>query len=134
MKTPKPGTVSWVDLTVPNADAVKDFYSAVAGWDVMAVEMDGYRDYCMMPPGSKQPAGGICHARGPNLDLPPQWLIYITVSNLTASLKACVQKGGMIVRPVTSIGESKMAVVADPSGAVAALYQPPKSAAKKKKK
>ena len=135
MNSPKPGTVSWFDLTVPNADAVRDFYRAVAGWSVMPIDMDGYNDYCMLPPRSKKPAAGICHARGENADLPPQWLIYITVSNLTGSLKACVAKGGTIVRPPKFMGGAKMAVVRDPAGAVAALFQPekPKVAAKTKR-
>jgi len=124
MKTPKPGTVSWFDLTVPDADTVRDFYSAVAGWSVMPIEMGGYNDYCMMPPRSKAPAGGICHARGENADLPPQWLIYITVPKLAASLKACVANGGKILRPAKAMGGARMAVIRDPAGAVAALYQP----------
>ncbi len=137
MKTPKPGTISWCDLTIRNADAVKDFYSAVAGWGVMPIDMGGYSDYCMMPTRSKQPAGGICHARGENVGLPPQWLIYITVPNLAQSLKACTAKGGKILRPTRNVGEAKMAVIRDPAGAVAALYQPPgkpKRSAKKTKK
>lgn len=136
MKTPKPGTVSWFDLTIPNADEVKDFYSVVAGWGVMPIDMGGYSDYCMMPPRSKNPVGGICHARGVNSDLPPQWLIYITVPNLAASLKACLAKGGAILRPAKSMGGAKMAVIRDPAGAVAALYQAakPKNPAAKKKR
>ncbi len=135
MKTPKPGTVAWFDLTVPNADTVKDFYRAVAGWGVMPIEMEGYSDYCMVPAGSKVPVTGVCHARGPNADLPPQWLIYITVPNLAASLKACVRKGGRVIRPATAMGEAKVAVVQDPAGAVAALFQPgkPKAPARKKR-
>ncbi len=135
MKTPKPGSVSWIDLTIPNADAVRDFYSAVAGWNVMPIEMEGYSDYCMLPPGAKEPAAGICHARGPNAAMPPQWLIYITVPNLAASLRACTKRGGKIVCPVRKMGDAKMAVVSDPAGAVAGLYQPgkPKPAAKAKK-
>ena len=124
MKTPKLGTISWCDLTVKNADKVKDFYRAVAGWGVMPVDMGGYSDYCMMPPRAQQPAGGICHARGENQGLPPQWLIYITVPNLAASLRACVKQGGKVVRPTRNMGGAKMAVVKDPAGAVAALYQP----------
>lgn len=135
MSTPKLGAISWCDLTVPNADAVKDFYQAVAGWGVMPVEMGGYNDYCMMPPGSKNPAGGICHARGENADVPPQWLIYITVQNLAASLKACEKNGGAILRPARAMGGAKMAIVRDPAGAVAALYaaEKPKPLAKKKR-
>ena len=134
MKAPKPGTVAWFDLTVRDADTVRDFYCAVAGWSPMSIEMGGYNDYCMMPPGSKKPAGGICHARGVNADLPPQWLIYITVPNLAASLKACVAKGGKVLRPATSMGGAKMAVVRDPAGAVAALFQAEKAKVWAKKK
>lgn len=134
MKTPKPGTVSWFDLTVKNADSVRDFYSAVANWSAMPIEMGGYSDYCMLPPGSKNPAAGICHARGENADLPPQWLIYITVPSLARSLKACVARGGKILRPAKSMGGSKMAVIRDPAGAVAALYQAPKAKAPTAKK
>jgi hypothetical protein len=134
MKTPKPGTVSWFDLTIPNADAVRDFYSAVAGWSVMPIDMGGYSDYAMLPPGSKGAAAGICHARGENADLPPQWLIYITVPNLAKSLKACVARGGSIIRPAKSMGGARMAVVRDPAGAVAALFQPAKAKPPAKKK
>ena len=33
MTPPKFGTISWTDLTIPNADAVRDFYAAVASDD-----------------------------------------------------------------------------------------------------
>jgi uncharacterized protein len=124
MNTPTPGSVSWFDLTVPNADAVRDFYSAVVGWLPMPVEMEGYSDYCMSPPGAEAPAAGICHARGANASLPAQWLIYITVADLSASLDACVKNGGRVVAPERDMGGPKMAVIQDPAGAVAALYQP----------
>lgn len=125
MNTPAAGSVAWFDLTVPDAGAVRDFYSAVAGWSVSPVEMGGYQDYCMIPPGASAPVAGVCHARGPNADLPPQWLIYITVPDLAASLAACTAKGGRVVRPECDLGGARMAVVQDPAGAVAALYQPP---------
>ena len=131
MKTPKPGTVSWIDLTIENADEVRNFYASVAGWGVMPVEMGGYNDYCMVPPKSKAPAAGICHARGENAGLPPQWLIYITVPNLAASLRKVRAKGGRILRPARDMGGAKVAVVRDPAGAVAALFQPAKAKRKR---
>lgn len=129
MNTPAPGSVSWFDLTVPNADEVRDFYSAVAGWTPAPVDMGGYNDYCMMPPGAAAPAGGICHRRGENANLPSQWLIYITVLDLGASLAACAQRGGRVLTPERDMGGARMAVIQDPAGAVAALYQPPPPAA-----
>lgn len=128
MITPKLGSISWMDLTIPNAEVVRDFYAAVAGWKADPVDMDGYHDYCMMPPESAIPAAGICHARGANADLPPQWLIYITVADLPASLAACTARGGSVVSPSREMGGGMMAVIRDPSGAVAALYQPDRGA------
>lgn len=124
MKTPKTGTISWTDLTVPDATAVRDFYSAVVGWKVMPIPMGGYDDYCMLPPAGRQPAAGICHARGVNKDIPPQWLVYITVADLARSLRACKKSGGTILAPTRKMGGAKMAIIRDPAGAVAALYQP----------
>jgi len=118
-----PGSIAWTDLTVPNADEVRDFYAAVAGWTVMPVKMEGYQDYCMVPAGAEAPVAGVCHARGPNAHLPAQWLIYITVADLRTSLDACLAKGGRIVAPEREMGGGKMAVVQDPAGAVAALFQ-----------
>ncbi|MBI5691467.1 MAG: VOC family protein [Verrucomicrobia bacterium] len=111
MITPKPGTISWMDLTIPNADAVRDFYAAVAGWKAEPVDMEGYHDYCMFPPGGDVPAAGICHARGPNANLPPQWLIYITVPDLDRSLASCLAAGGAVVAPVREMGGGRMAVI-----------------------
>ena len=39
MPKPKVGTVAWTDLTIPNADEVRDFYAAVTGWKPEALSM-----------------------------------------------------------------------------------------------
>ena len=134
MKKNQVGTISWTDLTVPDAVGVSEFYAAVVGWGSMGLDMGGYHDFCMMPPGAKKPAGGICHARGDNQNLPAQWLVYITVADLAASLRTCVAKGGKIVAPLRDMGMGKMAVIQDPAGAVAALFEPvPEKPVKKAK-
>jgi predicted enzyme related to lactoylglutathione lyase len=134
MKKNPVGSIQWTDLTVRDAVMVSKFYEAVVGWKAAGVDMGGYEDFCMMPPASKKPAGGVCHARGENQNLPAQWLIYITVVNLNASLKACLAQGGAIVTPVRDMGGAKMAVIRDPAGAVAALFQPAKEGSAKKTK
>jgi predicted enzyme related to lactoylglutathione lyase len=88
------GMISWIDLTVANADEVKAFYQRVAGWTSQPVDMGGYDDFNMLPAGAQRPVAGICHARGPNTGLPAQWMIYITVANLDSSLDLCKESGG----------------------------------------
>ena len=92
---PKVGAVAWQDLTVPDAERLRDFYAAVVGWRPEPVEMGGYADFNMLAPSTGEPAAGVCFARGANAELPPQWLIYVTVADLDAS-----------VRPVSTAGES----------------------------
>ncbi len=122
---PLPGTIGWHDLTVPNAVDVRDFYSAVVGWKPEPVDMDGYQDFAMAPGSGGDPLTGICHARGGNADLPAQWLIYIHVADLDASLGECRRKGGAVVVGPRELAGGRFAVIRDPAGAVAALYQPP---------
>lgn len=119
------GTVLWCDLTIANAEEVRDFYAQVVGWEAAPVDMGGYEDFNMLGPGSSDPVAGICHARGSNADLPPQWLMYIVVEDIDRSAAACVRLGGRLLVGPRSMSGGHVAVIADPAGAVCALYQPP---------
>ena len=46
---PSPGTIAWIDLTVPDAETVRDFYEQVTGWRSEPVDMGEYSDYNMLP-------------------------------------------------------------------------------------
>ena len=83
--------------------------------------MGGYNDFNMNLPASGETVAGICHARGPNVKLPPQWLIYITVADVDESAKRCVEFGGKIIDGPRLMGEYRFCVIQDPAGAVAAL-------------
>jgi uncharacterized protein len=118
------GAITWMDLTVQNADQIRDFYQAVVGWKPDAVDMGGYSDYNMSSPETKEPKAGVCHARGGNADLPAQWLIYITVANLDESMENCRREGGKIISGPRSVtGHGRYCVIQDPAGAVAALFE-----------
>jgi predicted enzyme related to lactoylglutathione lyase len=123
-KTPAVGSIGWVDLTEADAKGVRDFYAAVTGWTTAEVPMGTYNDYCMSEAGGTAVAG-VCHARGANADLPAQWLIYIVVAHLDQSLATYRDQGGALVSRPRSMGPSaRYAVIRDPAGALAALYQP----------
>jgi hypothetical protein len=122
---PVAGAIAWCDLTVTDARALRDFYAAVAGWKPKALSMGTYSDYLMRKPGGGQAVAGVCHAQGVNADMPAQWLVYITVANLDAALRACARRGGEVVAgPKGMSGGSRYAVIRDPAGAVAALFEP----------
>jgi uncharacterized protein len=125
--TPRPGTISWTDLTVADADGIRDFYQSVAGWAPEPLSMGDYSDYVMNDADGIATAG-ICFARGGNATLRPQWLIYITVDDLDHSMAECERLGGTVLAPPRSYGGGRYCVIEDPAGAVCALYQPPDAA------
>jgi predicted enzyme related to lactoylglutathione lyase len=122
-QAPAVGQIGWVDLTVPNADAVRDFYSHVTGWTSTGLSMGDYEDYCMNPPGTENPVAGVCHARGSNASQPPVWMIYIVVADLQESIRRCLERGGKVLSPERNAGAGKFCVIQDPAGAIAGLYQ-----------
>lgn len=120
---PPVGTIGWVDLTVPDAVETRDFYAQVTGWIPEPFDMGGYNDFVMKTPEGAAVAG-VCHARGGNKDLPPQWLVYVTVENLDQSIERCKALGGRVVTgPRNYAGEGRYCVIEDPAGAVCALYE-----------
>ena len=119
------GCISWLDLTVSDASATRDFYRQVVGWSVQDVEMEDaserYADYNMLG-GDGNPAAGVCHARGVNLGFPPVWMIYLPVGDLAESLRRVGEGGGKVIKATRGTdGEYAYAVIQDPVGACLAL-------------
>lgn len=116
-----PGTPSWVDLGTPDIDATVGFYSALFGWQIAEgpPEAGGYR-MCMI--GDKPVAGmGPLMGQGQ----PSAWSTYVSVIDADATAKAVEGAGGMtFVAPMDVLTVGRMAVFADPTGAVISIWQP----------
>jgi predicted enzyme related to lactoylglutathione lyase len=125
-ETPPPQLrrIAWHDLTVANADQVRDFYAEVVGWKPQGLSMGDYDDYCMNDPVDGETVAGICHARGPNANIPAQWLIYITVPSVAAAIAKCEALGGAVIEGPRPVGGKSFCIIRDPAGAVAALIEP----------
>lgn len=120
---PNLGHIFWRDLTVPDADQIQDFYGQVVGWKPVPHDMGEYQDYDMLSPETGEIVTGICHARGDNANLPPQWLVYISVEDVDASARRCVELGGKLIDGPRMLGDNRFCVIQDPAGAVAALIK-----------
>jgi predicted enzyme related to lactoylglutathione lyase len=121
MDKPKIGSIGWMDITVPDAESLKDFYANVVGWKPEGLSMGDYSDYVMKTDDS---AVGICHARGSNAQLPPVWLPYFVVADLDASLAQCEKHGGQRIGDIRSYGETaRYCPIRDPQGAHCVLFQ-----------
>jgi predicted enzyme related to lactoylglutathione lyase len=121
------GVITWTDLTVENAEEVRNFYHEVVGWKFSPENMGDYNDFNMITPNSGTRVAGICHARGMNADIPPQWLVYINVADIDKSIAQCNENGGKVLVGPKDLGSYRhYCVIQDPAGAVAALISPPK--------
>lgn len=117
------GTIGWMDLTVPNATEVKDFYANVTGWKAEPVSMGDYDDYNMTADG--EPKAGVCHKQGTNSDIPSQWMIYINVRDLDQSRAQCEANGGKLLTEIKSAGSmGRYCFIEDPAGAACAIFEP----------
>ena len=119
------GRIAWLDLTVSDASASRDFYRQVVGWSAQNVEIeDGgerYADYTMLGDDGAAVAG-VCHARGVNAGLPPVWMIYLPVGDLAESLRRVQEEGGKVIKAMQGEdGAYVYAAVQDPVGAYVAL-------------
>lgn len=117
----KPGKAAWIDLTVPDADSVRDFYEAVIGWESSPVSQGDYEDYNMTRDG--KPVTGICHKRGGNKDMPTNWMVYFTVADFDTSLEKVTALGGKVLVPTRGVPGHRFAVIEDPAGAVCTIYE-----------
>jgi predicted enzyme related to lactoylglutathione lyase len=97
-------SVTWIDLTIPNAEEARDFYSRLVGWNSEPVSMGDYSDFNMKSPQDDKTVTGICHACGNNAQIPPQWMIYITVSDVYESAKICQNSGGKVLTGPKKMG------------------------------
>ena len=116
------GKIVWQDLTIENAEEVSRFYSAVAGWKASPHEMSDYQDFNMKDAEGNIVAG-ICHAKGKNASLPPQWLLYTMVEDVKASAEKCRELGGEVLDGPRMMGDNLFCVIKDPAGAVMGLIQ-----------
>jgi len=123
MSTQQLGEVAWIDLTVDDAPGVRNFYQQVIGWKSEDISMGEYNDFAMNSAQTGEAVSGICHARGPNKDLPPMWLPYFLVADVDSSAQSVVEQGGKLITEIKSMGSDKFVVIKDPAGAACALYQ-----------
>ena len=123
-----PGTPSWVDVTAKDVDASVAFYGGLFGWEASATgtedETGGYRMFSMR--GRTVAGVGPWGEGGP----PAMWTTDGTVQGadatwVRATCATATQAGGTVFLPPMDVLEAgRMAVIADPQGAVFAIWQP----------
>lgn len=115
------GAPAWLELSVPDLAAAKDFYGALFGWTFKTDETSGRRytdamlhgavvaGLAQIPPGSGQPT---------------VWATYLATNDVDTTAEDAVQCGAtLLVAPFDVSGRGRAAVIRDVTGAVVGLWQ-----------
>jgi hypothetical protein len=117
------GSLCWADLSTPDVKRASDFYAGFFGWEISADPKDK-SGYLHIKNGETF-IGGIPPAAYRQPGTPPHWLAYFLVVDVDASAsKAKGMGANLYVPPMTVEGVGRMAIMADPQGAVFAVFTP----------
>lgn len=119
-----PGTFCWVDLGTTDAAAATAFYSRLFGWEPAEpiAEAHGYtmmrlqgRDVAALyEQGEAEREAGV----------PPHWSSYVSVVDADEVAARVERLGGKVLMgPYDVFDSGRMAVIADPTGAIVSLWQ-----------
>ena len=121
-----PGTISWADLVTTDQAGAKEFYAGLFGWDYddqpagegviySMAKLRGRSAAAISPQQPSEAEQGI----------PPHWNLYVTVEDVDATTASVGGAGGQaLAGPFDVFDAGRMAVIADPAGAVLSLWQP----------
>jgi uncharacterized protein len=116
------GTLCWADLSTPDPKRAGDFYSGLFGWQLTADEKDksGY----LHIKNGEHFIGGVPPASHRQPGVPPHWLAYFHADDVDATTNNATKMGAKLFLPPMSMEDvGRMAVIADPQGAVFAIFK-----------
>ena len=113
------GVPCWADVMATDVRASGAFYSAVFGWTVPEPEEQwgGY----VTAEADGQAVAGLGPVQG---GAPPAWTLYLATDDADRTVATAQEHGGTVLGPVMEVGPlGRMAILADPTGAVFGLWQ-----------
>jgi predicted enzyme related to lactoylglutathione lyase len=108
------GTLTWNELMSPDVPAAAKFYNKIFGWEASPIEMPGMQ-YTEFKLNDRTIAGGM---KPPMEGMPAVWGIYFAVDDTDKVVEIAKAKGGAVFQEPTDIPPGRMAVLADPAGAM----------------
>lgn len=123
---PRRGDFSWHELTTTDHEAAFDFYHQLFGWEkTSAVDMGPMGVYQMYGQDGRT-YGGMFN-KSPDMPMPPNWLCYVHVDDVSRSVESVTRNGGTVLHgPAEVPGGDWIAQCLDPQGAAFALHSTPR--------
>jgi uncharacterized protein len=120
--TGEAGAFCWADLNTPDQGRAKTFYEGLFGWKLTPGQ-EKESGYLHIMNGENY-IGGVPAAYQNSADSPPHWLLYFAVADVDATFQQAKDMNARILLPPMGFeGVGQMAILADPQGAVFALYR-----------
>jgi uncharacterized protein len=114
------GTPCWVDLAADDFGRAKTFYAGLFGWQLADWPLQAGRFVVCLQDGKV--AAGI--GSRPDPAMPAGWMTYLATADLTATASRITGAGGRLVEGPSDVADvGRVAVAADPAGAVFGLWQ-----------
>ncbi len=123
------GTFSWVDLSTRDLEKSKSFYGDVLGWTAVEMPTESGIPYVIFQYEGKSVAAAMpMSEEEAETGNPSHWNHYVTVEDIEVKVALATELGGTVLAPVMDIMDAgRMAVIADPEGAVFCLWEKGKS-------
>ena len=120
--TGEAGAFCWADLMTPDQARAKTFYEGLFGWKLKPGQ--GKESGYLHIVNGENYIGGVPPAHQSNPKDPPHWLIYFAVADVDKTFqKAKDMSARVVLRPMDFEGVGRVAMLADPLGAVFALFR-----------
>ncbi len=117
------GAPNWVDLSTPDPDGAARFYGELFGWTI-DVTPSPMGPYLIAHVGDRQVGGMMAPSPG-EAELPSMWTVFVYVADLDDVLGRVATAGGAILESPIDLPDGRVAVVADPVGAMFGLITGP---------
>jgi predicted enzyme related to lactoylglutathione lyase len=107
---------------VPSRKAAMEFYAGLFGWELD--EGGAESGFYTMASLDGRHVAGIGEPPAGSPPMPAAWTTYLATSDVDKAAEAVLEAGGQLIAPVMDVmSEGRMAIAADPTGAVFGLWQ-----------
>ena len=118
----EPGSLVWTELMTRDPGKARAFYTALFGWGIQEMPMPA-GTYTMFQRGDKSAGGMMQMPDQVPAQVPAHWLSYFGVHDTDAMVARAQGMGGKVMVPPQDIPNmGRFAVLADPQGAVFAIF------------
>lgn len=119
------GHFYWNELMTRDVERAKTFFGKTVGWTFEEMRIEGNPPYTVIRDGEKT-VGGIFDINGERFEgVPENWMSYIAVDDVDKRVEMAKQTGGTVMQePFDVRGIGRIAIVADPGGAVLGWMTP----------